>query len=84
MFEKYLKSAKTLLELAHDRGFPVYSTYVNPELFKQKYELFSRGDETNTDILDYVIRDRYTDKRLFLCFYRDISFAKKEKEPKKR
>ena len=59
MFEKYLKAAKTLLELAKDRGFPVYSTYVNPSLFKQKYELFSRGDAANTDVLHYIIRDNY-------------------------
>ena len=74
MFEKYLKAAKTLLELAKDRGFPIYSTYVNPNLFKQKYEMFSRGGELNVDVLDYVIRDRHTDKRLLLCFYRDVSF----------
>jgi DNA-directed RNA polymerase subunit H len=83
MFEKYLKAAKTLLELSKDRGFPIYSTYVNPTLFKRKYELFSRGDETNVDVLDYVIRDNYTDKRLFLCFYRDVSFDKKYTNPKK-
>jgi DNA-directed RNA polymerase subunit H len=83
MFEKYLKAAKTLLELAKDRGFPIYSTYVNPTLFKQKYELFRRGDETNIDILDYVIRDSYTNKRLLLCFYRDVSFDRKENTPEK-
>ena len=77
MFEKYLKAAKTLLELAKDRGFPIYSTYVNPNLFKQKYEMFSRGGELNVDVLDYVIRDRHTDKRLLLCFYRDVSFDRK-------
>ena len=83
MFEKYLKAAKTLLELAKDRGFPIYSTYVNPTLFKRKYEIFSRGGETNVDVLDYVIRDNYTDKRLFLCFYRDVSFDRKKNNPKK-
>ena len=84
MFEKYLKAAKTLLELAKDRGFPIYSTYVNPTLFKRKYEIFSRGGETNVDVLDYVIRDNYTDKRLFLCFYRDVSFDRKKNNPKKK
>ena len=74
MFEKYLKAAKTLLELAKDRGFPIYSTYVNPTLFKQKYEMFSRGGETNVDVLDYVIRDLHTDKRLLLCFYFQLHF----------
>ena len=72
MLERYLKSSKTLLELAQDRGFPIGSTYVNPTLFKQKYEYF-KNDEYE-DALDNVIRHHRTNKRLLLCFLRDYSF----------
>ena len=56
MFEKYLKAAKTLLELAKDRGFPIYSTYVNSNLFKQKYEVLKTHCENiGTNIEDIKV-----------------------------
>ena len=35
-FIKYLKAAKTMLEMAKDRGYPISSTYINPDIFKHK------------------------------------------------
>ena len=76
-FIKHLQAAKTMLEMAKDRGFPVTSTYINPDIFKQKYDEFKSASTGgakdvvmhNEDILDYVLRHPMTNRRLIMCFF---------------
>jgi DNA-directed RNA polymerase subunit H (RpoH/RPB5) len=81
MEHKYLRASKTLLELAQDRGFPIYSTYVNQDIFRQKYDYFKQNEYS--DVLDLIVRHP-TNKRLLLCFFRDLSFDEMGKKRKKQ